>query len=276
MQYLAEKNKFIITNRGILPYLESNIWQFSSDHSVYEVIRVVDEIALFLEDHFERLISSVQVSRLQFEMDFYKFRQNITELARINQIKNGNVKFVLSKTENEVQWLFSFIPHSYPVANDYLHGVSTGLLFAERENPNAKIIQNTIRERATQMIDDQKLFEVLLVDRNGKITEGSRSNVFFVKGNQFYTAPASQVLVGITRQKVLECISELDFTLIEEAVSVSDIESFDAVFLSGTSPEVLSVNCIGANLFKANNSFVKLLAEKYKLLIKKYLAERKN
>ena len=58
-----------------------------------------------------------------------------------------------------------------------------------------------IRERPVRLISDNKLYEVLLVDRNGRITEGSRSNVFFVKGNKFYTGPSAMVLVGITRKK---------------------------------------------------------------------------
>lgn len=267
---------YFVTQNGAVQRTELNDLQLNTENSVYEVIRVIDGIALFLEDHFARLLSSVHISGLQFELKLEEFSQKITELVRLNELKNGNVKFVLSEIENEIQWTFSFIPHRYPDLNDYLQGVSTDLLYVERENPNAKIIQNTIRERANKMIADRKLFEVLLVDRNGMITEGSRSNVFFVKGNQFYTAPASQVLVGITRQKVMECITELDFPLIEEAASVSEINKFDAVFITGTSPEVLPVNCIGANLFKANNGFIKLLTEKYKLMIKMYLAERKH
>ena len=254
---------------------EMDVLLFNSDRTVYEVIRVIDGVALFLEDHFTRLISSVKIRGLQFRMEFPEFRQNITELTKLNQIKNGNVKFVLTGNELENRWAFSFIPHSYPSTNDYQQGVATGLLYEERENPNAKVIQSTVRDRANQIISDEKRYEVLLVDRNGQITEGSRSNVFFVKDNRFYTAPEAQVLVGITRQKVLECLTELGCPIVEDAVGASEIDCFDAVFLTGTSPKVLPVNCIGSTQFAVNNYFVEQLIAKYNSTIEAYIKERK-
>lgn len=262
---------YIVTNNGII---KGNALQISADRPVYEVIRVIDGIALFLECHFERLVSSVQIRGLQLEMGFSEFRHHISELTKINRKLNGNVKFVLYEAENINQWSFTFIPHIYPSPNDYLMGVETGLLFAERDNPNAKIIQNTISEIANQMITDKKLHEVLLVDRNGMITEGSRSNVFFVKGNRFYTAPTTKVLVGVTRTKVMECLVELNFTIIEEAVSISEIGTFDAIFLTGTSPKVLPVHCIDNIQFQAKNFFVEKLMARYDLKIETYLKAR--
>jgi branched-chain amino acid aminotransferase len=267
---------FILTQNGALPVSDSKILQINPEHSVYEVIRLIDGKALFLEDHFERLRSSVNIRRFRFEMEFSEFKQKMAEIASLNQKQNGNVKFILSEFEKKNKWSFSFIPHSYPTPNDYAEGVKTGLLFAERENPNAKVVQNLVREKANQMISSQDLYEVLLVDRNGQITEGSRSNAFFVKGNWFYTAPASVVLVGITRQKVLECLNKLAFPVIEEAVLASEINDFDAVFLTGTSPKVLPVKCIDNIRFQAKNVFVEQLKEKYNSMIERYLYEQKS
>lgn len=262
---------FIVTQDGVLHTNEGDSPLLNTYRPIYEVIRVIDGMALFLEDHFERLISSIKIRGLEFKMEFSEFRRNIAKLAKLNRIQNGNVKFVLAEVEKINHWSFSFIPHSYPTFTDYEKGVATGLFFAERENPNAKIIQNTVSGKANQLIAEQKLYEVLLADRNGMITEGSRSNVFFVKGNIFFTAPASKVLIGVTRKKVMRCLNELDFTIIEEAVSTSEISGFDAVFLTGTSPKVLPVNCIDAIQFPAKNLFVERLIVKYNLMIEKYL-----
>ena len=268
---ISATNAFIVTNTGILPQSELNILRFKSEHSIYEVIRIIDGVALFLEEHFDRLVSSAQMYGFHFSMEFSVFRHNITELVRLNQVKNCNVKFALSEKQNKIQWLFSIISHSYPDSNDYQQGVATDLIYAERENPNVKIIQNSIRERASQMTADQKLFEALLVDRNGMITEGSRSNVFFVKDNIFYTAPASAVLIGITRQKVIECITELGFKVAVQAISVTDIGSYDAVFLTGTSPKVLPIRSIGQFEFNAQLLVVKELIDCYNRMIDRYI-----
>lgn len=249
---------------------------FQADQLVYEVIRIIDGIALFLEDHFGRLMRSMQIQGLTFQMDFQDFKEDIAEIVRQNQQMEGNIKFSCSVVDGNVQWAFRFIPHSYPTVEDYQSGVPTDLFFAERQNPNAKVIQTHIRDEANRIISDRKLYEVLLVDRGGMITEGSRSNVFFLKGDVFYTAPASMVLVGITRKKVIDCIKTLDFRVIERAVSKAEISDFDAVFLTGTSPKVLPVRVIGKQMFDVRNKAVLRLMDSYNQLIQNYIRNEMN
>jgi len=248
----------------------------NSDQSVYEVIRIIGGIALFLEDHFSRFQQSMKILGISFEMDFQNFKRNIIDLVEKEKTLNGNIMFKYSMSESENNFTFSFVPHNYPGPEDYLHGVTTDLFFAERENPNAKVIQTIIRDGANQAIAKQKLYEVLLVDGDGLITEGSRSNVFFVKDNVFFTAPARKVLVGITRNKVMECLTELEFIVVEEAVSHSEISRCDAVFLTGTSPGILPVRSIGNQIFNTSHPLVIKLMEQYNNLIKKYIQIEKK
>lgn len=269
-------NKLIITDKGILLSESIRETEINKDKSVYEVLRVVEGTALFLEDHYNRLLSSVKMGDVNFYMNYSEFEQHLHELCKINDQTIGNVKFILSGDKMESRWSFSFIPHSYPSEADYREGVSTGLLYAERNNPNAKIIQHTVREKANQMMEAQKFYEVLLVDRNGLITEGSRSNVFFVKGDRFYTAPTAMVLAGVTRMKVLECLQELKFNVQEKAVSSAEIGQYDAVFLTGTSPKVLPVNRIDDQVFKVNNPMVEQLRIKYNSVIENYIGSKKH
>lgn len=269
-------NKLIITDKGIQHIESIHENDSARDNSVYEVFRITDGIALFLEDHFARLLSSVIIGDVKFDMNFTEFENHVHELCHINHQSVGNVKFVLSGDQNKSRWSFSFIAHSYPTEAAYREGVPAGLLYAERDNPNAKIIQHTVREKANQMMAKKKLYEMLLVDRNGLITEGSRSNVIFVKGDRFYTAPTAMILEGITRMKVLDCLHELQFALIEQAVAVTEIGQYDAVFLTGTSPKVLPVNRIDDHVFKTDNPMVEQLMEKYNSMIESYMASNKH
>lgn len=266
----------VLTDKGLKNESEYSGISFLSDQSVYEVIRVIDGVALFLEDHFDRLKRSMQIQGLTFQMTYPDFRQNIAELVKLNQKMVGNIKFAYVVTEGNIHWAFSFIPHSYPTPEDYQSGVLTDLFFAERRYPNAKVIQTGIRNKANQLISDRKLYEVLLVDRDGMITEGSRSNVFFVKSDMFYTAPASMVLKGITRQKVLDCLNELDFQIIEQAVLKDETGSFDAAFLTGTSIKVLPIKSIGVQTFDVRNDAVIKLTECYNKMIQNYIRNEKK
>lgn len=266
----------VITNLGFKKESEDLTKFYESDRVVYEVIRIIDGVALFLEDHFGRLLNSMQIQRIRFEMDYIGFKQNITELIRINQKAEGNIRFLYSVSERGNFWSFNFIPHSYPTPEEYQNGVSTDLFFAERKDPNAKVIQQQIRDEANQMIADRKLFEVLMVDRGGRITEGSRSNVFFVKNDVFYTAPESMVLIGITRQKVLDCLKVLGLEVVEEAVAAAEIGFFDAAFITGTSPKVLPVRLVGRQRFQVEASCVKKLMNAYDQLIVNYVRDVKR
>jgi branched-chain amino acid aminotransferase len=254
-------------------YRES-FWE--GENSVYEVIRMIDGVPLFMEDHFERLLVSAKLQALPFGLSPDKFRVLAKQLSERNFRTEGNIKFVCFDSNGQLHWAFRFIKHSYPTPEEYLKGVATGWLAAERRNPNAKVFQNSVRSRANEMMTTRNLYEVLLVDRNGMITEGSRSNVFFVKAGAFYTAPQTMVLVGITRQKVIDCIKSLNFEVIEKAVGQGEIGDFDAAVITGTSPKVLPIRSIGDLQFNVNHPEVRNLMDRYNQLIDEYIGKAKK
>jgi branched-chain amino acid aminotransferase len=266
----------IITNNGIADTFSIHEVAFHEAITVYEVVRIIAGVPLFLEDHFERLQNSMKIHGWQLELEYQEFKDEIVRLIELDRQITGNVKFEFTRNKDENNWRLFFIPHSYPTIEDYKNGVNVDLLFAERANPNAKVIQKTVRERVNQLIADKQLYEVLLVDQKGRITEGSRSNVFFVKNGVFYTAPASMVLIGITRLKVMECLVKLNFRIAEEAISVDRIGQFDAVFLTGTSPKVLPVVRIGNLNYSASNPSVLALIDEYNGMINNYIENKRR
>lgn len=85
------------------------------------------------------------------------------------------------------------------------------------------------------------LDENLLV-RDGYFTEGSHSTIFIARDNVIYTHPEGpQILSGITRKFVIQICRELNIELWEEAFPVSDIESVDEIFVTGTTTQVTAV-----------------------------------
>ena len=267
--------KIVITNKGLRYENEYLRASMDAEKSVYEVIRVVNGVALFLEDHYQRLLKSIGLQKLDFQISFEMFRGNIEELIAQNNQFEGNVKFACAPVGSEVQWAFEFIPHHYPAESDYSNGVVADLLIAERNNPNAKVIQTDVRNRANRMMAERNLFEVLLVNQDRLITEGSRSNVFFVKPDAVYTAPSSLILEGITRMKVIQCINHLPVRLVEQTVCCDQLSEFESVFISGTSPKILPVRSIGNYQFNVQNKIVLELMALYDRLIEDYVSDRR-
>ena len=239
-----------------------------NEGGIYEVLRVLDGIPLFLEDHLERLFTSAHLSSKTIPYSETQIKQFLHNLIDKNKVLAGNI-LIAYKINLEAY----FIPHIYPTAKMYNEGVNCGILKAERDNPHAKVLQTTVRFRADQLLEEKKFFEVLLVDHLGKVTEGSRSNVFFVSENELVTTPSSKVLLGITRQKTLELARELNIPMVEREVNFSELKSFGAAFITGTSPKILPVLKIDAFKFDPKNEIVRQLMKRYDELIEVYLKQ---
>jgi len=110
----------------------------------------------------------------------------------------------------------------------------------------------------------------LLVDHNGRITEGSRSNVFFIVKDTIYTAPSHIVLQGIMREKVLEIIENCNLNLKMECFPATELSKVHAAFITGTSPRILPISHIDAIVLDVNNTILQLLMDKLSEMITAY------
>ncbi len=243
---------------------------------IYEVLRVVDGVALFAEDHFARFQASCELMQVKNFPNQDRFKRELNQLIELNDLHEGNVKIDYSLLVNgHTRFCLRVIPHQYPSAQMYEQGVTLALLHAERTNPQAKVLQS-VRELADGRIRECQCYEVLLVDQQNRITEGSRSNVFFIKGDEFFTAPDALVLSGITRLKVMDCIRSLGYGLREQAVGENELGACDAVFLTGTSPKILPVSQVEELSFASQSPKLRELMDAYDALISVYVLAKKG
>ncbi len=229
---------------------------------VYEVLRVVSGVPLFLEEHLQRFFVSASLANKKIHFTKDAIAGFLSRLIEENKISEGNI--LLSCKTNLKAF---FIQHKYPDEHCYETGISCGILQAGRENPNAKVFQTPVRQMADEMMEKQGLYEVLLVDPQKRVTEGSRSNVFFVEKDCLVTPPGYEVLLGITRQKVIRLAEESGIPILEKEVHLKDLTSFRAAFLTGTSPKVLPVSRINEQEFDPQNSYLQELRKRYDDLI---------
>ncbi len=245
--------------------------------SVYEMIRVEKSRPLFITDHLDRLFESIRILNLEISNTKDEIQNCIKLLIDKNRVKTGKIKLVIhfNNTDNrkERDLLIYFTSFYFPSEEKYNTGVPVGLCKAIRTNPNAKILNIQARRRANNVIAEAKVFEVILLDNNGFITEGSRSNVFFIKENQIYTPLSGNVLQGITRKNIFRICKKNNIRLIEKDITLSEIKNYDAAFLSGTSLKVLPIKNIEDISFNPSNKTLKKLMLLYNQLIEKYIGE---
>ena len=164
-----------------------------------------------------------------------------------------------------------FIEHSYPSSEMYKNGVKAMLYFGERENPNAKIVNENFREKVNSEIKNKNVYEAILVDKNGYITEGSKSNIFMVKDDELLTSPIKAVLPGVTRGEIIKIAEKLGIEIKEVEYKYSDIDKLDGIFISGTSPKILPIKAVNDISLNPNNSIIRKLMIEYDNEINQYI-----
>ncbi|NFG39899.1 aminotransferase class IV [Clostridium botulinum] len=249
-------NKFFIENSNIKEINQLENIKVPGK-VIYEVLRIIHGKPLFLENHLLRMENSFKLINIDQCLDNFKIRNDIENLVRENEKLEGNIK--LTYNVNEKVMRIFFINHSYPNEEMYKNGVKTILYFGERENPNAKIVNLNFREKVNIKIKENNAYEAILVDRNGYITEGSKSNIFMVKENVLLTSPIKTVLPGVTRGEIIDIAIENGIKVEEVSYKYSDIEKLDGMFISGTSPKILPINQVDSIKMNSNEIINKLI-----------------
>lgn len=246
--------------------------------NIYEVFRVISGSPLFVNDHFVRLEHSLDKSDINYTHRSIKLiKEQILKLCKENNKYFGNVELrILVTEEGKVIRFLGFISHYYPEPVHYIEGVKVDYIEAERDNPTVKAKYTSTRQQANLFIKDKQQYEVLLVNNNDQLTEGSRSNLFFIKGNVIYTAPDDMVLCGVTRLNVIRLLKRMHYKIIHKAINTSDIGSFEAAFLCGTSPGVLPISSIRNYEFDVRNSILRNIILHYNDQISTYITTKEE
>lgn len=254
------EGKYFLLNGEEKPVEEFEPKLVTKGRPLYEVIRVTDGKPLFYREHVARLHNSAALAGTEIPVSDDELKKQVAELLELNKIQTGNFKIIFS----EDKLCIFKVRHKYPDKTMYETGVDTILYHGERKNPNIKAIDTVFRSGANEKIMEKNAYEAVLVDKNGFITEGSRSNIFMVMGEAVITSPIEDVLPGITRDKIIEISRKLGYKVMEKKVSYLDLEAMDGLFISGTSPGVLPVRTVDNLKFDSqDNQVIKSIMAAY-------------
>lgn len=227
---------------------------------IYEVIRIIDGIPLFFEEHIDRMKQSANIIGENINRDIDDIKKDIKSLIVKNNIQNENIKLISTEIEEFGKvFLVYQIKSFYPPKKYYTEGIHTILIDYERTNPNAKVLFTSFKEEVKNKLEKENAFEVLLVNKSRNIVEGSRSNIFFVLKDKVYTAKGRDVLLGITRSHIFNVCEKLNINIIEEDINVDDIAKIDGAFMTGTSVNVLPISTIDS--LKLDSVYNKIIVE---------------
>jgi len=241
---------------------------------VYEVIRFVGRKPLFIKDHYSRMENSAHLSDIVNILGYNEVLEYSRILLETNLENDCNVKMICTPGIDAENYNFVlYISKSfYPDVEMYQNGVNTNILQCERDNPNAKISKVEYIEKISLFKSQNDIFEVLLFNQDNQLTEGSKSNLFFIIDEVVYTAPENMILKGVMRNYVLEACNKLNIQVVQKAIDLDSLDKVDAAFLTGTSIKVLPIVLIGEKHYcsSQNQVFLKISKE-FNNIINNYL-----
>lgn len=267
--------KNFLLNGDVKPVSAWNDEIFDKPSVIYEVIRIEEGVPLFFSDYFQRLKNSFLLINKPLSFSKEDLKSMILKVLEVNGWDKGHVKFLFGSDDSKHSLIYLMQPH-VPTFAEYNTGVHTILLHKERLNPNAKVWNQQMRDNTIKELNKANAYEGVLVDEEGFITEGSRSNIFFIKNGLVYTTPDEFILPGITRKKILHLCDTKGIEVKMKRIHSSEVSTYDAAIITGTSRKVLPIKTIDAISFNVKNDTLQKISAEFENLVSAYILQAKS
>lgn len=229
--------------------VEDRGYQFGD--GVYEVIRVYNGKLFTAEMHLNRLLESSRFISLNVPFTAEEIRNQLEKLITNDQLQFGTVYLQLTRGASsrnhafpteDVKPVFVAYTKEIPYAGEEKPGISVitteDVRWLRCNIKSLNLLPNIL---AKQQAVEAGCSEALL-HRNGKVTEGSSSNVAIIVNGTLQTHPANNLILnGITRQVVFQLCKANDIPYVEEAFSIEEMLAADEVFYTSTGVEVTPI-----------------------------------
>lgn len=250
---------------------------------VYEVVRWYNGFFYDMAGHLARLRRSLRELRINWgdsdlfpaiSIDLIKKNnfENLPSMVYI-QVTRGVSPRTHSFPSPEVTptvyaYAFTFEPETAAREAGIKVMLKEDIRWGRCDIKSVALLANTI---SFQEAKENGLKECIFV-RNGMITEGTRSNIFFVVDRTLFTHPESNwVLSGVTRKNILRIAEEAGIKIREEALPENRLRFASEAFITNTSSEVTPVLDLGGNAIGNGlpGPITKLIGEKFDEEIKR-------
>ncbi len=236
-------------NGTLLPLSEARLPLFSPAvlhaFGVYESVQVIDGTPFHLEAHLHRLERSAGTIGLPLPASLATIKGWAVDLLRFRPHGAGLLRIVVTSASDVHAgscWLrlgksMQFPPRYWTLGADAV--TFPGM----RPLPQAKTLNTLTNYLAQRAAHEAGCHEGLLV-YDGKVWEGSSSNLFVVLDGVLLTPPATEVLSGETRECVLRLAGEMGLPLQEAPLLLADLPRWKEAFLTSTSRHVMPLTVV--------------------------------
>ncbi len=239
---------------------------------IYEVIRYIGGKGLFAEDHYKRLTDSADMEHFGKILSLSAYEEYAQVLLSVNAKTDCNIKLLCIRgggerdTDSAADFVMYLSRTFYPEKSVYQKGVDTALLHLERPDPNAKVSREAYMNTVAAFRTERNVFEAILVNSAGFLTEGSRSNFFYLRKDEpgvLFTAPSELILEGVMRKYTIRLCELAGIPVRYDMIRQDGLEHVAGAFLTGTSIKVLPIATIDHFVYNSsgNPTIIRLMRE---------------
>lgn len=225
---------------------------------LFETLRSRDGKIHFVAEHIERISNGALQADMTVPYSANEIEKALYALLEKNNLSEAKLRILMTRGAGETMDIseqpkrptFLMMAEGIeknPYKIDYTLGVRTITVPIFIHNglfpQSIKTTSYFHNMYAKRLAKTQGAFEAILVDQHGRVVEGSTSNLFWVRDNQFFTPPlALGPLPGITRKTISRILQQEHRPLIEESISEGDLLAQDEIFICGSVTEIVGVH----------------------------------
>lgn len=264
-----DKVDLIWMNGKFIPWDKAKIHVLSHSlhygSGVFEGIRFYEtksgKTAIFrLKEHIERLYFSAKAFEMNISYKKEEIENVILETIRKNNIKSGYIrpiifygygKMGLNPKGADLDFCIAVWPWGSYLGEEMVKVKTSSII---RIHPRSSETKAKITGHYSNSIQaHQEAFnagfdEALLLDFKGNVAEGPGENIFLVKNNQLITPAEDNILIGITRDSILQIAKDNNIECIEKKLPLDELKKADEAFFTGTAAEITPIKQVDGSI----------------------------
>ena len=240
---------------------------------VFEMTRSFNKEQFRLREHLERLYKGLRILQIPIKQSIEELEEICLETIKRNEsvftstdehrllinVSRGPLGIYSAIFDNKLEptVIVADFPLKWTVAgmDELIDEGINAVVTSQRAIP-AHLLEPKIKNRSRihyQMANIEasnwkgKNNWALLLDTDGFIAEGTGDNIFFVKNGVVYTPEPRNILVGISRDYIIELCEQLGISCIEKNLDSYDAYTADESFMTATPFCLLPVTRFNGN-----------------------------
>jgi branched-subunit amino acid aminotransferase/4-amino-4-deoxychorismate lyase len=257
-KYFSKNGKILPIEQAVIPI--GNI-EYTYGFGVYESIRVSNDKVFFLKDHIERLIKSAKIIGISHPFEMYFIENSVLDLVKNNKSETYNLKILLigSSTKEKASLYIFYLNPLFPDKKLYREGAEFITYNYERSFPHAKTLNMLQSYIAYNKARELGSYDALLINHDGFILEGTRTNFFCIKDKTIYTPSEKDILLGVMRKAMLKVALENKYSIVEKNIRPEDLKSYDGAFITSTSSKIIPIKSIDGHVLSVPDALKELM-----------------